>query len=175
MVEMSRSKWLAVAAAAIGFALLASSVAWVILIGQASGPLVVPDAMVTFETVQGNATFQCEVAETFEERAEGLMDREELASDQGMLFVFEDPDDVTFWMKDTLIPLDIIFIAENGTVLNIAEAVPEPGVADSDLTLYPSAGPVLWVLEVNGGTCELMGIMPGDHVEIQLRNPDPVR
>jgi hypothetical protein len=133
-----------------------------------SGPLLVPDATVRIGTGQGNVSFYCEVADTYEERAQGLMGREELAPDEGMLFVFEYPQNATFWMKNTPIPLDIIFIAENGTVLNIAEAVPEPGIADADLTRYPSAGEALWVLEVPGGRCAELGIVPGSHAAITV-------
>ncbi|MCK4265810.1 MAG: DUF192 domain-containing protein, partial [Thermoplasmata archaeon] len=99
-----------------------------------------PYALVTFGTDGSNVTFTCEIADDSAERSEGLMYRTELASDHGMLFVFDHTQEVQFWMKNTLIPLDIIFIDNNGVVLNIAEADPEPGVSDSLLTRYASLG-----------------------------------
>jgi hypothetical protein len=108
-----------------------------------------------------NVTFRCEVADTDAERAIGLMNRVSLDFDSGMLFVFEEPRNVSFWMKNTLIPLDIIFIDANGIILNIEEAEPEPGVADNSLTRYTSDGPAKWVLEINKGLSEDEGIVPG--------------
>ena len=125
------------------------------------------EANATFVLGSGNQTFRCEVADTYEERRTGLMDRESLENDAGMLFVFDAPRSVSFWMKDTLIPLDIIFINQTGHVVNIEEADPEPGVSDAFLTHYPSDGPVLWVLEINQGICATEGIVPGTYVDLQ--------
>jgi len=96
----------------------------------------------------------------------GLMNRDSLELDSGMLFVFDTPQDTTFWMKNTLIPLDIIFIDSNGTVLNIAEADPEPGVTDQSLTRYYSDGKAKWVLEVNQGLSSENGIIPGTKMNV---------
>ena len=95
------------------------------------------------------------------------MNRESLDNGTGMLFVFESPRTVSFWMKDTLIPLDIIFINETGYVVNIQEADPEPGVIDALLTRYPSDGPVLYVLEINQGISAAEGIVPGTYVDLE--------
>ncbi len=125
------------------------------------------EANATFVLPSGNISFNCELADTSEERQEGLMNRESLDNDTGMLFVFESPTTVSFWMKDTLIPLDIIFINATGYVVNIEEAYPEPGVNDNLLTRYPSDGPVLYVLEINQGICAEEGIVPGTYVELE--------
>ncbi len=122
------------------------------------------EANATFVLPSGNLTFNCELADTTEERQEGLMNRESLDNDTGMLFVFESPITVSFWMKDTLIPLDIIFINATGYVVNIEEADPEPGINDALLTRYPSNGPVLYVLEINQGISAAEGIVPGSLV-----------
>jgi len=118
------------------------------------------EVRVTFD-LQVDVTFHCELADTDAERSMGLMYREELEPDRGMLFVFDNPQNVSFWMKNTCIPLDIIFINEDGIVVNILEAYPEPGVPDGSLTRYDSASPVKWVLEVNQGMSRIHGIVPG--------------
>ena len=118
---------------------------------------------------ESTVSFDCEVSDTDDERAIGLMDREELANDRGMLFVFDENSTSGFWMKNTTIPLDIIFIAENGTVINVEEAiVEEPGTPDSDHAHYYSDAPYKWVVEINKGLSQLHGIGPGTQVDIEL-------
>ncbi len=113
-------------------------------------------------------SFRCEVADTYSERNQGLMYREELEPDRGMLFVFEEPRVVSFWMKNTLIPLDIIFMDANGTVLNVAEADPQPGVSDNDLIRYTSDGQAKYVLEINQGLSAANDIGPGTESSILI-------
>ena len=125
-------------------------------------------AVVTF--FPGGSTpvaITCEVASSHEERSVGLMSREELSADEGMVFVYESPHNVSFWMKNVLIPLDIIFLNENGAVVNIEEADVEVDVPDENLWSYCSASPVLWVVEVNQGLCNLYGIDVGTNVSIE--------
>lgn len=107
--------------------------------------------------------FRVEVARTAEEQARGLMFREELAPDAGMLFVHRRPKVANFWMKNTLIPLDMIWIGANGRVLGVHEnAVPHStDVISSNL-------PVIAVLEVPGGTAARLGIGPGHRVETSV-------
>jgi uncharacterized membrane protein (UPF0127 family) len=140
--------------------------AWAGRVGQIDQP----DTTITYNSLDGNVSinfldvnvsFRCEVADTPAERAIGLMNRTNLSSDEGMLFIFESPRNVSFWMKNTLIPLDIVFIDESGMVVNIEQANPEPGVSDADLARYSSDRPVKWVLEVNQGLCAAYGITPG--------------
>ncbi len=104
--------------------------------------------------------FQIEVMRTDEQRARGLMFRREMAADRGMLFDFKQVQPVSFWMKNTYLPLDMIFIDQKGEIANIAEntePLSERGV--------PSVRPVLGVLEVNAGISRKLGIKPGDRVE----------
>ena len=107
----------------------------------------------------GAARFRVEVADTPEQRSRGLMFRESLPSQSGMLFLFEQPAPVSFWMKNTYIPLDIIFISESGEVQHI-HAYAKPG------SLAPIRGgeDVLAVLEINGGMAARMGLKIGSEV-----------
>ncbi|MDF2982005.1 MAG: hypothetical protein K0Q69_1777, partial [Devosia sp.] len=94
-----------------------------------------------------------------ESRAKGLMYRETLAPDAGMLFDFKESREVSFWMSNTLIPLDMVFITAEGLVANVhANARP------LDLTSIPSDGPVMFVLEIPGGRAKELGIAAGDRV-----------
>ena len=107
----------------------------------------------------GKETFRVELALNRDDQAYGLMNRTEMADNAGMLFVFDDVAERAFWMKNTLIPLDMLFINPDGTVRHIHEnAVPH------DLTAIPSNGPVKAVLELNGGAASKYGLRPGDTV-----------
>lgn len=104
-----------------------------------------------------------EVADDDYERMKGLMFREELCSECGMLFVFEDANLRNFWMKNTLIPLDMIFLDSEGTIVNIETAVP----CESDpCPKYSSEFAAQYVVEVNAGYCEAHNITAGDKVDI---------
>ena len=107
----------------------------------------------------GVHSFSVEVVATDAEREKGLMYRRELPEGRGMLFDFEREAPVAFWMHNTYIPLDMIFIRADGSILRIAENA-EP-LSDR---LIPSGGPVRAVLEVTGGTARKLGIKPGDKV-----------
>jgi uncharacterized membrane protein (UPF0127 family) len=128
-----------------------------------------PDlAQVTFLT-NDTQTFSvtCDIADEPEERREGLMYRESLGDEEGMIFVYDTPQNMSFWMKNTLIPLDIIFIDTNLTVINIEEAdVEPPETQDNEFPLYRSAAPAKWVVEINQGLSAEKGISPGTHVDI---------
>lgn len=107
----------------------------------------------------GTARFSVEVARTVRERSKGLMFRESLPRSAGMLFVYANPTHVAFWMKNTLIPLDMIFIDEAGLVRKVhSNAVP------GDLTPIASGPDTLAVLEINGGLAGAMGIGPGTEI-----------
>ncbi len=108
--------------------------------------------------------FNVEIADTPQERATGLMHRESLDPDSGMLFVFEQPGIYSFWMKDTLIPLDMIWIDANDDVVFIAENV-QPCKTSSCDSIRPGKA-ALYVLEVNAGTVSKIGLEAGDKVEI---------
>ena len=110
-------------------------------------------------TKTGVHVFAVELADNDAERERGLMYRKELPEGQGMLFDFHREQDVSFWMQNTYIPLDMIFIRGDGRILRIAENT-EP----LSTRLIPSGGPVRAVLEVIGGTTRKLGIAPGDRV-----------
>lgn len=110
-------------------------------------------------TKNGVYPFAVELAVTPEEHERGLMFRKELPEGRGMLFDFKTEQPVEFWMHNTYIPLDIIFIRKDGRILRIAESA-EP-MSDRHI---PSGGPVLGVLEVIGGTAKKLGIAAGDRV-----------
>ena len=103
--------------------------------------------------------FAVEMADTDAQREKGLMFRKNLPAGQGMLFDFKREQDVSFWMQNTYIPLDMIFIRGDGSILRIVENA-EP----LSTRLIPSGGPVLAVLEVIGGTTRKLGIAAGDRV-----------
>jgi uncharacterized membrane protein (UPF0127 family) len=107
----------------------------------------------------GVHVFSVEIADTEAAREKGLMFRKNLPEGHGMLFDFHRAQDVTFWMRNTYIPLDMIFIRADGRILRIAENA-QPLSTD----LIPSGGPVLAVLEVIGGTARKLGLAPGDRV-----------
>jgi hypothetical protein len=107
----------------------------------------------------GVHSFSVEIAENDADRAKGLMYRKELPEGRGMLFDFHRDQEVSFWMQNTYIPLDIIFIRGDGRILRIEENT-EP----LSTKLIPSRGAVRAVLEVIGGTSRKLGIAPGDRV-----------
>ena len=114
---------------------------------------------VEIATKGGTQSFLVEIAANDEERARGLMYRKELPEGRGMLFDFKREQEVGFWMKNTYIPLDMIFIRADGTIRRIA-ANTEP----LSERMVPAGGPVRYVLEVIGGTARKLGIEPGDKV-----------
>jgi uncharacterized membrane protein (UPF0127 family) len=118
------------------------------------------DSRLVLHTATGDYPFTVEVVDTPEKRAEGLMFRQSLAPDAGMLFDFKEVREVSFWMRNTFIPLDMIFIAPDGTVENIhLNARPQ------DPTSIPSGVPVQFVLEISGGRSAEIGLKVGDKAE----------
>lgn len=115
----------------------------------------------------GQVQFEVEVVDTFEGRTKGLMHREHMARFSGMLFVYERPQSVSFWMRNTLIPLDMLFIDETGTVQKVhAKAIP------LDETPIPGGNDILEVLEINGGLAAQLGIRPGAEIRHPSLNPE---
>ena len=132
----------------------------------AAGP-VWPAGKQTLEiaSASGVHVFSVELADNDAERAKGLMYRKELPEGQGMLFDFHREQDVSFWMQNTYISLDMIFIRADGRILRIAENT-EP----LSTRLVPSGGPVRAVLEIIGGSARKLGIAPGDRVASPIFN-----
>jgi uncharacterized membrane protein (UPF0127 family) len=120
---------------------------------------------ITITTNESSIKINAEIADSPSKRARGLQQRESLEENAGMLFIFERPDIASFWMKDTLIPLDMIFISENyigeKTVVKIESA--EPCTTEKCPT-YSSEKAVKYVLEVNAGFAEMNNIVVGDSI-----------
>lgn len=110
-------------------------------------------------TKTGVHVFSVEVATTDAERAQGLMHRKELPEGTGMLFDFKRDEPVAMWMKNTYVPLDMIFITADGRIHRIAE-----NTTPMSERIIPSGGPVRGVLEVVAGTAKKLGIAPGDRI-----------
>ncbi len=117
----------------------------------------------TVETSNGPVRLNVEIADTAEERARGLMFRQSLADDHGMLFDFPEPEHASFWMRNTLISLDIIFIGPDGRILNIADHTTPYSDAPVRAT-----GLTRGVLEIRAGRAEELGIRPGDRVRHRI-------
>jgi hypothetical protein len=112
----------------------------------------------TIRSKNGVHHFTVEVAATAEQQERGLMYRNALADDRGMLFPYDPPQEVGFWMKNTLIALDIVFIRSDGTIARITNAEP------MDITPLPSGEPIAAVLEIRGGRAQELAIKEGDVV-----------
>lgn len=129
-------------------------------LAQGGGFATFQTASLSIETAAGSEhSFQVEIAETGEQRAQGLMFRRQLAADAGMLFLFGGSEVRAMWMKNTLIPLDMLFIDETGKIVRIEERT----VPHSERAIV-SGGPVSAVLELNAGTASRLMIKPGDRV-----------
>ena len=116
----------------------------------------------------GQARFTVEVADEPAERSQGLMHRESMAQSAGMLFVYERPQRVSFWMRNTLIPLDMIFMDADGIVRRVHEnAVP------LDETSIPGGDDIQYVLEINGGLAGRLGIVEGSELRHPQIAPNP--
>ena len=111
------------------------------------------------KTDKGVSSFQVEIADSEREREYGLMCRKSLAADRGMLFLFPSAALQAFWMRNTLIPLDIIYIGANGRVVSITR-----NARPLDESPQPSTGPAKFVLELAGGRAAQIGLLPGDRV-----------
>ena len=110
----------------------------------------------------GSARFGVEIADDTAERARGLMNRAKMASSAGMLFVYDRPQHASFWMKDTLLPLDMLFVDKTGRVTSV-----HPDAVPLDETSIDGGQGVQFVLEINGGLAARLGIVPG----AQMRSP----
>jgi uncharacterized membrane protein (UPF0127 family) len=113
----------------------------------------------TIETAGGGQQFAVELAVTSEQRAQGLMYRQRMPADAGMLFLYPAVRPVSMWMKNTLIPLDMLFIGDDGRILHIAERT-IPGSTATISSMQPARA----VLELNGGTAARLKIQVGDRV-----------
>ncbi|NKW71624.1 DUF192 domain-containing protein [Rhodobacteraceae bacterium R_SAG10] len=135
--------------------------------GSASVPPDCIESIVSLRGDWGQAQFVVEIADDRAERAQGLMNRRSMARSAGMLFIYEEPQSVSFWMGNTLIALDMIFVDETGLVVRVHQnAVP------MDLTPIPGGDGVLMVLEINGGLAATYGIEAGNELRHPMLNQD---
>lgn len=114
---------------------------------------------IVLKTETGDHSFDIEVMTTFQERARGLMFRRSLPENSGMLFLYDRPEPAAMWMKNTFIPLDMVFIAPGGTVHRI-EKNTEPFSTET----ISSDGSIIAVLELNAGAADRIKLKPGDRV-----------
>ncbi|HIP09447.1 MAG TPA: DUF192 domain-containing protein [Rhodospirillales bacterium] len=132
---------------------------WVPLTSIAQGFATFNRSKLRVVTKSGKHEFIVEIAVTDRQHSQGLMFRQSLAKNAGMLFDYKVPTSITMWMKNTYIPLDMIFIGNDGRVINVVQrAIP------FSENVISSLGKARGVLEVNGGTASRLGIMPGDKI-----------
>jgi uncharacterized membrane protein (UPF0127 family) len=117
--------------------------------------------------VLGGRTFSVEIATTDEEHALGLMFRDSMPADHGMIFIFPNEAPRRFWMKNTRIPLDIMYFDKDLRMVSLSADTPPCRVARCPS--YPSAGPAKYVLELNAGTASSLGVGVGDRLTLDLR------
>lgn len=115
---------------------------------------------IVFHTSDGDVNLNVEVADTAEEREKGLMNRDELDEGSGMIFVWDRPTTGGFWMKDTLIPLSIAFISDEGAIINIQDMAPQT------LNSHSPGKSYMYAVEVNQGYFGDKGIAVGDTVDL---------
>lgn len=119
------------------------------------------------QTSQNQVEFEVEIADSVEERAQGLMNRKSMLDNQGMFFIFPKPDNLTFWMKNTYLPLDMIFIDQDWQVVKIAKTA-QPCLEEDDkkCPYYRSEVNAQYVLEIKAGLAENKGIKEGDKISL---------
>lgn len=163
---MAHRNWLTAAAACAAIAVIVATSAYFCSQRPASADsraMVLPadPTPLVAVTKGGERSFSIEVADTSAEREAGLMFRENMADDHGMLFVFDGERDVSFWMKNTPMPLDLVFVGQDGKIRAIKRGEPQ-----SEAIISPGK-PVRFVLELKAGTTAKDGIEDGD----LLRHP----
>jgi len=119
-----------------------------------------PQKLPTTQMSIGGQTFTIEIANEDKEREIGLMKRDSIPSDHGMIFVFPVEEPRAFWMKSTWIDLDIVYVRADGTIDSIAP------LRAYDISSVPSAGPAKYAIEFNSGVAAKLGIKPGDKLSI---------
>lgn len=131
-------------------------VALIAIVGPGTGWAACRDDAVSLKGDWGSARFSVDVADTAAERSQGLMFVDSMPRSKGMLFVYDRPQRVAFWMRNTLIPLDMVFADARGVVQRVhVNAIP------GDETSIPGGEGIQFVLEINGGMSEVLGITPG--------------
>jgi len=125
----------------------------------------------TEKVTVGGQSFDVEIADDFKERARGLMFRERMAAGRGMLFVHEREEPLAYWMKNTKLPLDILYFDASRRLVSIQKGVP-PCSAGDRCPNYPSTGPAKYVLELNAGEGQALGLAVGAEITFGRGVPD---
>ena len=144
--------------------MIRATVMFVMLAGQA---MACSDDRVTVSGDWGRANFTVTIADTGPERAQGLMNVPDMPLMTGMLFVYDSPHRASFWMRNTLIPLDMLFAGPDGTILSVHE-----NARPQDDTSIPGGDGVQYVLEINGRLAARLGIAVGDVLQHPSIGPD---
>jgi uncharacterized membrane protein (UPF0127 family) len=139
------------------------ALAFIISLGYAMVAPALPVTVITIDTHKGSKSFTVELASDHASQERGLMYRRTLAPNAGMLFDFHTSAKVGFWMKNTVLPLDILFIRANGTISTIKQ-----NATPYSTTIIRSTEPIRAVLEINGGRVHNLGIQPGDRVHAKI-------
>ena len=162
--EKAMTRWHAVRGLAVA-ALIAATLPACATASECDGlvPIAFPRSSLTIDTAGGPKKIQIELAATETARARGLMCRQSLGPDFGMLFDFGTVGEVSMWMRNTLIPLDMVFIRKDGTIARIGKRT-----VPLSLAVVSSGEPVMGVLELNAGTADRLGIKPGDRVRHEI-------
>jgi len=132
--------------------------------GPSGGAVPAEAGLPTATLTLAGRPFTVELAFTREARQQGLMFRQQLAPEAGMLFIFDQPGELSFWMKNTLIDLDILFLEADGTIARISTmTAPRPA---EPLRNYGSGSPVLYALEASAGTAARLGLAAGQKIDL---------
>ncbi len=127
-----------------------------------------PPHELTKITTPTGKSLSVEIAETVDKRSQGLMFRKSLEADRGMLFIFPEMGNWTFWMKNTLIPLDILWMDESGEILHIESHVPICTKKDDSCPRYHSNRESMFVLEIPSGRAKELGLTPGTRLSLGI-------
>jgi uncharacterized membrane protein (UPF0127 family) len=158
--------------------ILAQAIVMVIALFVASATRVaaesgrVPDSVVVITTPQG-VTVQAELADTTQKRATGLMFRESLPVNHGMFFTFFEEQEWSFWMKNTRIPLDIIWINKGKRIVHIERNVPICNRTDDGCPNYQPNQPAMYVLELAAGSADVLKLQRGTRLQFEVPVPTP--
>jgi len=151
------------------FTRLGFGIAWLMVTATVALAGNCKDSVVEIKSANAHIRLNVEVAATAQERAVGLMNRESLPYNSGMWFIYETPRTVAFWMRNTLIPLDMIFVDQTGEVQKI-----HVNAKPLDETPIPGGDNIQYVLEVNGGLSQRYGLKAGDYIRHPSIKHNPV-
>lgn len=171
-VDVSGTVLKIIGACFAGASLLAGTIVFLIVPLQIHAGKPTESPLVVVTTPQGSTIF-AEVADTTERRARGLMFRESLAKDRGMLFTFPEPQHWTFWMKNTRISLDIIWMDRTKKIVHIERNVPGCSRTDDGCPQYQPNDEALYVLEIAAGMADALKLQRGGTLQFQIPRPVP--